>query len=91
MNLQEGPTETGEQIGREDYNTRIDTSNFFGRLLGFGNIVITFKDKKRQPIAFRVSSIKSKTQLLEKVRAKLVIDHSLKNAIKQQPEPQNPT
>ena len=42
MNLQEGPTETGEQIGREDYNTRIDTSDFFGRLLGFGKIVITF-------------------------------------------------
>ena len=91
MNLQEGPTETGEQIGREDYNTRIDTSNFFGRLLGFGKIVITFKDRKRQPIALRVSSIKSKAQLLEKVRAKLVIDHKMRNSIRPQPEPQNPT
>ncbi|MBW7990307.1 MAG: hypothetical protein FVQ84_09875 [Planctomycetes bacterium] len=91
MNLQEGPTETGEQIGREDYNTRIDTSNFFGRLLGFGNIVITFKDKKRQPIALRVSGIKNKAQLLEKVRAKLVIDHSFKSAVRPQPEPQKPT
>jgi len=89
MNLQEGPTETGEQIGREDYNTRIDTSDFFGRLLGFGKIVITFKDRKRQPISLRVSSIKSKAQLLEKVRAKLVIDHSLKSAVRQ-PEPQKP-
>jgi hypothetical protein len=94
MNLQEGPTETGEQIGREDYNTRVDTSNFFGRLLGFGNIVITFKDKKRQPITFLVDSIKHKSQMLEKVRAKLVIDHSLKSAVRPQPlsppEPQNP-
>jgi hypothetical protein len=90
MNLQEGPTETGEQIGKEDYNTRIDTSDFFGRLLGFGKIVITFKDRKRQPITLQVSSIKSKAQLLEKVRAKLVIDHSLKSAIRPQPEPQNP-
>jgi hypothetical protein len=90
MNLQEGPTETGEQIGREDYNTRIDTSNFFGRLLGFGKIVITFKDKKRQPIVLRVSNIREKSQLLEKVRAKLVIDHKMRNAIVAQPEPQNP-
>ncbi|MBC8471367.1 MAG: hypothetical protein H8D56_18055 [Planctomycetes bacterium] len=91
MNLQEGPTETGEQIGREDYNTRIDTSDFFGRLLGFGKIVITFKDKKRQPIVLRVSNIRSKAQLLERVRAKLVIDHKVRNAVMPQPEPQNPT
>ncbi len=91
MNLQEGPTETGEQIGREDYNTRIDTSDFFGRLLGFGKIVITFKDRKRQPISLRVSNIRSKAQLLERVRAKLVIDHSFKSAVRPQPEPQNPT
>ena len=91
MNLQEGPTETGEQIGREDYNTRIDTSDFFGRLLGFGKIVITFKDRKRQPICLQVSNIRSKAQLLERVRAKLVIDHSFKSAVRPQPEPQNPT
>ena len=91
MNLQEGPTETGEQIGREDYNTRIDTSDFFGRLLGFGKIVITFKDRKRQPISLQVSNIRSKAQLLERVRAKLVIDHSFKSAVRPQPEPQNPT
>ena len=91
MNLQEGPTETGEQIGREDYNTRIDTSDFFGRLLGFGKIVITFKDRKRQPICLQVSNIRSKAQLLERVRAKLVIDHSFKSVVRPQPEPQNPT
>jgi hypothetical protein len=92
MNLQEGPTETGEQIGREDYNSRIDTSDFFGRLLGFGKIVITFKDKKRQPISLLVWNIKRKAQLLEKVRAKLVIDHSMKSVVRPQPQPeqQNP-
>ncbi|MBN1806219.1 MAG: hypothetical protein JW837_13305 [Sedimentisphaerales bacterium] len=90
MNLQEGPTETGEQIGREDYNTRVDTSNFFGRLLGFGNIIITFKDKKRQPITFLVDGIKSKSQMLEKVRAKLVIDHSVKGIVKPPSEPGQP-
>jgi hypothetical protein len=90
MNLQEGPTETGEQIGREDYNTRVDTSNFFGRLLGFGNIIITFKDKKRQPITFLVDGIKRKSQMLEKVRAKLVIDHSVKSVVKPPSEPEQP-
>ena len=75
MNLQEGPTETGEQIGREDYNTKVDTSDFLERLLGFGRIVITFKDKKRQPITLLVWRINEKTNMLEKVRAKFAIDH----------------
>jgi len=75
MNLQEGPTESGEQIGREDYNTRVDTSNFLERLMGFGRIIITFKERKRQPITVLVWRIQRKAQMLEKVRAKLAIDH----------------
>ena len=75
MNLQEGPTESGEQIGREDYNSRIDTSDFLERLMGFGRIIITFKDKKREPIAVLVWRIQKKAQLLESVRAKFAIDH----------------
>jgi len=75
MNLQDGPTESGEQIGREDYNTRIDTSDFLERLMGFGRIIITFKDRKREPIIVLVWRIQRKAQLLEKVRAKFAIDH----------------
>jgi len=75
MNLQEGPTESGEQIGREDYNSRVDTTDFLERLMGFGRIVITFKDRKRQPITILVWGIHKKTQRLEKVRAKFAIDH----------------
>ena len=74
MNLQEGPAETGEQIGREDYNTRVDTGDFLERLLEFGKIVITFKDQKRQPISLLVWRIDKKAQLLEKVRGKFAID-----------------
>ena len=74
MNLQVGPTETGEQIGREDYNSRVDTSDFLERLLGFGKILITFKDQKRQPISLLVWRIDKKAQLLEKVRGKFAID-----------------
>jgi len=75
MNIQEGPTESGEQVGREDYNSRVDTSDFLERLMGFGRIVITFKDQKRQPITLLVWRIQRKAALLEKVRAKFAIDH----------------
>ena len=75
MNLQEGPTESGEQIGREDYNSRIDTSDFLERLMGFGKIIITFKDKKREPISVLTWRIQKKAQMLEKVRAKFAIDY----------------
>ena len=75
MNIQEGPTESGEQIGREDYNSRIDTSDFLERIMGFGRVVITFKDRKREPISVLVWRIQKKAQLLEKVRAKFAIDY----------------
>ncbi|MCF7973745.1 MAG: hypothetical protein K9N55_08010 [Phycisphaerae bacterium] len=75
MDLQEGPSESGEQISREDYNTRVDTSNFLERLLGFGKVEITFKHGQRHPIRFLVWGIGKKAQKLEKVRAKFVIDH----------------
>jgi hypothetical protein len=75
MNLQEGPTEAGEQLGREDYNSRIDTSDFLERLLGFGRIIITFKERSRPPLILLVWRIQRKAQLLEKVRAKFAVDH----------------
>ncbi|UCF13878.1 MAG: hypothetical protein JSW59_10720 [Phycisphaerales bacterium] len=78
MNLQEGPTESGEQISREDYNSRIDTSDFLERLMGFGRIVITFReDRKRDPIVVLVWRIQKKAQMLERVRAKFAIDHQV--------------
>lgn len=74
MNLQEGPTETGEQVGREDYNSRVDTSDFPERLMGFGKIVITFRKQDREPIILLVWRIKKKAQELETVRGKFAID-----------------
>ncbi|MBN2590223.1 MAG: YIP1 family protein [Sedimentisphaerales bacterium] len=84
MNLQDGPTESGEQIGREDYNTRIDTSDILERLMGFGRIIISFKDRNKEPISVLVWRIKSKAESLERVRGKLAIDHvskKMKNGI----------
>ncbi len=85
MNLQEGPTESGEQIGREDYNSRIDTSDFLERLMGFGKIVITFKGKNREPISVLVWGIRKKAQMLERVRAKLAIDQVQPPQFRRQP------
>jgi len=85
MNVQEGPTESGEQISREDYNSRIDTSDFLERLMGFGKIVITFKGKNREPISVLVWGIRKKAQMLERVRAKFAIDQVQSAPFRQQP------
>ncbi len=74
MNIQVGPTETGEQIAREEYSTRIDTGDFLERLLGFGRIIITFSDQRRQPMMLLVGRIGKKATLLESIRGKLALD-----------------
>lgn len=74
MNMQQGPTESGGHIGREDYNTVVDTSDFLERLMGFGRIVIIFKDMKKQPLVMLVWRIQKKAQMLERVRGKFAID-----------------
>ncbi len=80
LNLQEGPTEAGEQIGREDYNTKVDTGDFLERLFGFGRISITFKEKSRLPLTLLVWRVQRKAEMLEKVRAKFAIDYPQQRA-----------
>lgn len=89
MNLQQGPTETGEHIGREDYNTFVDTTDFLERLMGFGRIVIIFKDMKRPPMEVLVWNIERKSQLLERVRGKFAIDMREQQSQMQQPNIQD--
>jgi hypothetical protein len=74
MNVQVGPTETGEQISREEYSTRVDTGDFLERLLGFGRIVITFSGQRRQPMMLLIGRIGRKAAKLESIRGKLAID-----------------
>jgi len=74
MNIQAGPTETGEQISREEYSTRVDTGDFLERLFGFGRIIITFRDHRRQPLSLLVSRIGKQAQRLESIRGKLALD-----------------
>jgi hypothetical protein len=74
LNIQIGPTETGEQVSREEYSTRIDTGDFLERLLGFGRIVITFSDQRRQPMMLLVGRIGKVAAKLESIRGKLALD-----------------
>jgi hypothetical protein len=90
LNLQEGPTEAGEQVGREDYNTKIDTGDFLERLLGFGRISITFKEKPRPPLTLLVWRVEKRAQMLERVRGKYAIDHPQQPLAMRPPEPQSP-
>jgi len=74
MNIQTGPTETGEQVSREEYSTRVDTGDFLERLFGFGRIIITFRDHRRQPKSLLVGRIGKQSQMLESIRGKLAMD-----------------
>jgi len=74
LNVQVGPTETGEQVSREEYSTRIDTGDFLERLQGFGRIIITFSDQRRQPMMLLTRRIGRKAARLESIRGKLAID-----------------
>lgn len=76
MNIQSGPTESGEQIDRQDFSTRIDTGDFLERLLGFGRLVITFRDSRRQPMVLLVSRIAKRALMLESIRGVIAVDRA---------------
>jgi len=89
LDIHWGPTEAGEQVGREDYNTKVDTGDFLERLLGFGRIIITFKDNIRPPLTLLVWRVESKAHMLERVRAKFVMDRP--QSLQEPPPPIQPT
>jgi hypothetical protein len=74
MNIQSGPTETGEQVRSDSYSTRIDTGDFLERILGFGRIIITFADHQRPPLVILVSRIGKKAAVLESLRGVTAVD-----------------
>ncbi len=74
LNLQVGPTESGNQVDREDYSTRIDTGDFLERMLGFGRVIITFRDNSKPPMILLVRNIGKVAKRLESIRGKLSLD-----------------
>jgi len=80
VNIQSGLTETGVQISREDYMTQVDTSDILERLMGFGKIIINFRDLRRPPLECMVWNIGRKSRSLESIRATLTVDRDKKQA-----------
>lgn len=76
VNLQRGPTESGEQIGREEFDTLVDTSDLLERLLGFGSIIIRFHDARKEPLRMLVWGIGVKSRKLENIRGAITIDRN---------------
>ena len=73
INIQEGLTETGEQIARRDFYTSVDTTDVVERLFGIGKINITFKESKRKPMTLLVWRIGAKAEKLEEMGTKLIV------------------
>ncbi len=90
LDTQSGPAEAGEQIGREDYSTKIDTRDFLERLLGFGRIIVVFKDGHRPPINLLVWRVDKKAQMLDKVRAKFTVDRPQELSQREPTRPPSP-
>jgi len=74
IDIKTGPTDTGEQIAREQYGTRVETGDFIERIMGFGTIIVTFADNRRPPMLMMVGRIGAKAKALESVRGKIVVD-----------------
>jgi len=74
LSIQVGPTETAEQISREEFSTRIDTGDFLERVQGYGRLVVTFKDHTRLPVALLVRRVGLVSPKLESIRGKLAVD-----------------
>ena len=74
VNIQKGPTESGQQIGREEISTIVDTEDLLERILGFGRILVTFRDARREDIRLLVWGIGKKSRKLESIRGAIVIE-----------------
>ena len=74
LNIQDGPNETSEQISREAFSTRIDAGDFLERMLGFGQIIVTFSDTRRQPLVMLVWRIGERAAKLESIRGHLAVE-----------------
>ena len=70
INIQKGPTESGQQIGREEISTMVDTEDLLERMLGFGRIMVTFRDARREDIRLLVWGIGKKSRTLESNNSK---------------------
>jgi hypothetical protein len=74
INIQRGPTESGQQIGREEINTIVDTEDLLERMLGFGKIKVSFRDARMEDVRLLVWGIGKKSRKLESIRGAIVVE-----------------
>jgi hypothetical protein len=74
VNIQRGPTESGQQIGREEINTVVDTEDLLERMLGFGRIIVSFRDARMEDVRLLVWGIGKKSRKLESIRGAIVVE-----------------
>ena len=74
INIQMGLAETGEQLSREQYSTRIEAEDLVERLLGFGRLIVTFRDTRRPPMVFLIHGVGRKSAQLEGIRGTYLVD-----------------
>lgn len=74
INIQMGLAETGEQLSREQFSTRINAEDLVERLFGFGRLVIMFRDTRRSPMEFLIHRVGQKAIQLEGIRGTYLVD-----------------
>jgi hypothetical protein len=74
INIQTGLAETGEQLSREQFSTRVEAEDLIERMFGFGRLVITFRDTRRPPLTLLVHGLGKKAAQLEAIRSTYLVD-----------------
>ena len=74
INIQTGLAETGEQLSREQFSTKIDAEDLIERLFGFGRLIVTFRDTRRPPMVFLIHNVGKKSAQLEGIRGTYLVD-----------------
>jgi hypothetical protein len=70
LTIQNGPNQTCEQVPGDAFSTRIDTGAFLGRVLGFGQLIVTFSDTRRQSLVLLAGRIGQRASHLESIRGR---------------------
>jgi hypothetical protein len=67
LTIQNGPNKSCGQVPAGAFSTRIDSGAFLGRVLGFGQLIVTFNDTHRQPLVLLVGRIGRRASRLESI------------------------
>jgi hypothetical protein len=61
-------------VSREQFSTCVVAEDLIERMLGFGRIIIMFRDTRRSPMTLLVHGIGKKATQLEAIRSTYLVD-----------------